>query len=258
MRRVLVTHGGLDRSYLLHVPPTAGPVPVVMMLHGAGGSAEFAADETGWSELADREGFAVVYPEGVPARPGKVPKFLTNPQEWTDGSGRGGRDDVGFLTSVLDDVAGRTAIDPRRVYVTGFSNGAGMAFRLAAEHADRVAAIGPVAGHCWLHGPRPSRPVPTIYMVGDADPLVPLYGGTARTPWGTVRDRPAVKDTLEQWGKAIGRPFGSDHFPVWLIRGHGHHWPGGKALLGERLGGPASGEVDATGEFWRFFRDYTL
>ena len=82
-----------------------------MMLHGAGGSAEFAADETGWSELADRERFAVVYPEGFAVRPERPPKFLTNPQEWNDGSGRGRHDDVGFLLAVLDDLA--PLIDPR-------------------------------------------------------------------------------------------------------------------------------------------------
>src|SRR5437588_4015412 len=123
-RRVSIPHGGLVRHYLLHVPPCDGPYPLVMMLHGAGGSAEFAAEETGWSRLADASGFAVVYPEGVPVRPHKAPKFLTNPQEWTDGSGRGAHDDVGFLLAVLDDLRG--ICDPNRVYVTGFSNGTGM------------------------------------------------------------------------------------------------------------------------------------
>jgi polyhydroxybutyrate depolymerase len=226
------------------------------MLHGAGGSGEFAAEETGWSRLADREEFAVAYPEGLPVRSDKVPKFLTNPQEWTDGSRRGGADDVGFLSAVLDNVARRAVIDPRRIYLTGFSNGAGMAFRFAAERADRVAAVAPVAGHLWVD-PRPSRSVPTIYMVGDADPLVPLAGGTARTPWGKAANCPAVADTLERWGRAIGGPPGSARFRVRVIPGHGHHWPGGKALLGERLGGPASNAVDATAETWQFFRGRT-
>jgi polyhydroxybutyrate depolymerase len=254
--RVSLTHGGLDRSYLLHLPPTPGPRPLVMMIHGAGGSAEFAADETGWSRLADGQGFAVAYPEGLAARPQKKPKFLTNPQEWNDGSGRGRDDDVGFLLAVLDDLTGR--IDPSRVYVTGFSNGAGIAFRFAAEHADRVAALAPVAGHCWVAEPKPSRPVPTLYLIGDADPLVPLAGGTARTPWEKVEGRPAVADTLRRWGTAIGHPPGSGFFPVRIIPGHGHHWPGGKALLGERLGGPVSSAVDATAEIWEFVRRHRL
>jgi polyhydroxybutyrate depolymerase len=254
--RIRLAHGGIDRSYLLHVPPAPGPHPLVMMLHGAGGSAEFAADETGWSRLADAQGFAVVYPEGVPVKPHKAPKFRTNPQEWNDGSGRGRHDDVGFLLAVLDDVAG--AVDPARVYVAGFSNGAGMTFRFAAEHADRVTAIAPVAGHCWVADPKPVRPVPTYYLIGDADPLVPLGGGTARTPWGKVEGRPAVADTVRKWAAAIGQPPGSELFPVLVISGHGHHWPGGKALLGERLGGPAAPEVDATAQIWDFVRRHAL
>jgi len=226
-----------------------------MMLHGAGGSASFAAAETGWSELADAEGFAVAYPEGIAVRPDKPPKFLTNPQEWNDSSGHGRHDDIGFLVAVLDDLAG--AIDPGRVYLTGFSNGAGMAFRLAAERTDRFAAIAPVAGHCWVPDPMPARPIPTYYMIGDSDPLVPLSGETVRTPWGTTEDRPPVADTLQRWGTAIGSPPGSERFPVRIIPGHGHHWPGGKALLGERLGGRAATGVDATAEIWQFFRRLT-
>src|SRR5262249_11834039 len=174
-----------------------------MMLHGAGGSADFAVAETGWSDLADREGFAVIYPEGVPVRREKAPKFLTNPQEWNDGSGRGQHDDVDFLSAILDDLA--LDIDSQRVFMTGFSNGAGMTFRFAAERADRVAAIAPVSGHCWVHEPQPNRSVLTYFLVGDSDPLVPLGGGKARTPWGTVENRPAIAETLRRWGELIGQ-----------------------------------------------------
>ena len=225
-----------------------------MMLHGAGGSADFAAVETRWSQLAETERFAVVYPEGLPVELDKPAKFLTNPQEWNDGSGRGRHDDVGFLSAVLDRIA--EFIDHNRVYVTGFSNGAGMAFRFAAERAERIAALAPVAGHCWLSNPRPARSVPTIYMVGDADPLVPLDGGTVRTPWGRNDERPPVQQTLDRWASAIGQPAGSESFAVRIIPGHGHHWPGGRALLGERLGGPAVQGMDATAEIWWFFRHH--
>jgi polyhydroxybutyrate depolymerase len=225
-----------------------------MMLHGAGGSADFAVAETGWSDLADRDGFAVVYPEGMAVRPDKPAKFLTNPQEWNDGSGHGRHDDVGFLVAVLADLA--ELVDRDRVYLTGFSNGAGMAFRLAAERADLFVALAPVAGHCWVPDPKPARPVPTIYLVGDSDPLIPLDGGIVRTPWGTNENRPAVSETLSRWGQAIGSPPGSEQFPVRIIPGHGHHWPGGRTLLGERLGGPAATGVDGTGEIWQFFRSH--
>jgi len=222
------------------------------MLHGAGGSADFAAEETGWSELADTERFAVAYPDALPVRRGKAPKFLTNPQEWNDGSGRGQYDDVGFLIALLDQLG--TLTDPARVFMTGFSNGAAMTFRFAAKHADRVVAIAPVAGHFWVREPAPMRPVPTFYLIGDSDPLMPLSGGTARTPWGRVENRPPVEDTLRRWGQAIGHAPGSEIFPVQVINGLGHHWPGGKGLLGERLGGPTTSRLDATRETWQFFQ----
>jgi polyhydroxybutyrate depolymerase len=254
--RIVIPHGGISRSFLLHLPPRPWPLPLVMMIHGAGGSADFAVEETGWSQLADTEGFAVVYPEGLSARRDKTPKFLTNPQEWNDGSGRRGQDDVGFLTAVIGNLG--ELIDSNRVYVTGFSNGAGMVFRLAAERADRLAAIAPVAGHCWVPDPKPSRPVPTYYLVGDSDPMVPLKGGTARTPWGRVADRPSVDETLRRWGTAIGYPPGSELFPVRIIPRDGHHWPGGKGLLGERLGGPIARDINATSEIWQFFQRHKL
>jgi polyhydroxybutyrate depolymerase len=255
-RRVSIPHAGVLRHYLLHAPPTDGPLPLVMMLHGAGGSAGFAAEETGWSKLADSAGFAVVYPEGMPVRPDKKPKFLTNPQAWNDGSGRGRHDDSGFLLAILEDL--RELVNPKRIYVTGFSNGAGMTFRFAAEHADRIAAIAPVAGHCSVVDPKPVRPVPTFYLIGDADPLAPLAGGTVRTPWGKVANQPPISQTLDRWATSIGEPPGSELFPVKVIPGLGHHWPGGKGLLGEKLGGPISSSVNATCEIWEFFRRYAL
>jgi polyhydroxybutyrate depolymerase len=250
-QRVSLVHDGLARSYLLHTPPSDDQLPLVIMLHGAGASAEFAAKETGWLQLADAERFAVVYPEGLAIRPEKNSKFLTNPQEWNDGSGRGRHDDVGFLTAVLDHLSNR--IDPRRVFVTGFSNGAAMTFRFAAERSHRIAAIAPVSGHCWVDT-KPSRTVPTFYLIGDSDPLAPIAAGMVRTPWGKIEHRPAVANTLKRWGEAIGHSAGSDFFPVKVIPNLGHHWPGGLALLGETLGGPTSNEVNATSAIWYFFQ----
>ena len=250
--RIPLPHGGRRRSYLLHVPPGAGPWAVVMMLHGAGGTAEFAAEETGWSPFADRNNFVVVYPEGIAADPAKEPKFLTNPQEWNDGSGRGTADDVSFLNEVAGDLPTWADIDPKRLFLTGFSNGAGMVFRYAAAEPTRFRAIAPVAGHCWVTPPI-LGPIPTLYLIGEDDPILPLRGGTARTPWGKLPDRPPVAGTLQRWSAAIQTPVNSPGFPARLIGNHGHHWPGGLAKLGEKLGGPASTEVDATRLIWDFF-----
>src|SRR5262249_53059592 len=155
---------------------------------GAGGTAAWTLDETGWGRAADRGNFLVVIPEGTPPDPTSVPTFLSNPQPWDDVSTRWDRGtaDVAFINTLLADLAGPFAIDPRRLYATGFSNGAGFAFRLGVEMCHRLAAIAPVAGHCWLAAPRPDRPLPTLYMIGASDPLVPAAGGEVKSPWGGV------------------------------------------------------------------------
>lgn len=251
-KRIPLPHGRDQRSYLVHTPTGVGPWPVVMMLHGAGGTAEFAVEETGWSHHAAKHGFVVVYPEGVAVDPKKEPKFLTNPQEWNDGSGRGRADDVAFLLEVLHDLPNWANVNLSQVAITGFSNGAGMAFRLASSHPNRFRAIAPVAGHCWFEPPI-LQPIPTLYMIGKDDPILPLHGGTARTPWGRFTDRPAVEQTLSRWSRAINTPTNTERFPVYLIENLGHHWPGGAGKLGEKLGGPITSEVNATNVIWEFF-----
>ncbi len=278
-----VTAAGDTREYLLFVPasggshPPARRIPLVVFLHGAGGTAAWADGETGWSALAAREGFALALPEGLPPHRDRPPRFLTNPPRWNDGGdGPTGEppdaDDVRYLAAVIDDAVSRAGADPARVYVSGFSNGAGVAFRAAAELADRIAAVAPVAGYCKVADPRPARPVPTLYIIGSADPLVPPRGGDVRSPWlhRLVR-RPPVADTLGRWAAAIGcdtTPVlesdsggvrvevypGPVEFRSVLVEGLGHHWPGGKGQLNHKIGGPPSARLDATAEVWRFFQ----
>lgn len=116
--------GGLKRTFIVHVPPTFDgktKLPVVIMLHGAGGSGAGADTETGWGAKADREGFIAVFPDGTPPRPELPARFLVNPRLWNDGSGRGGAkaDDIGFISAIIDWVESRYEADPARIYCTG-------------------------------------------------------------------------------------------------------------------------------------------
>jgi len=261
---------GRPRTFLIERPDAHGPLPTVIMLHGTGGTAVWAADETAWGATARRHGFAVVYPEGLPPDPAKPPKFLTNPPIWHDGSfGPGDEEhqsaDAAFISTMLNELIVEREVDPARVYVTGFSNGAGMTFALAAAMPDRLRAIAPVAGHCWIDPPR--RAMPTLYIVGDSDPLIPLEGGWVKTPWGRQRYKPAVRDTLEKWtGTVPGsrRQEGQLTIDAWqggvqmhsiIVAGLGHHWPGGQGKLNHRIAGPACDALDANETIWKFFRD---
>ncbi|HEX4608046.1 MAG TPA: dienelactone hydrolase family protein [Urbifossiella sp.] len=287
LTRISLPVGAADREYLFFAPP-AGPVPppLVVVLHGAGGTAAWADGETGWSAAA-RAGFALALPDALPPDPTQPPKFLTNPPLWnTRGAGAdedlldgssAAADDLAFLSAVLTDAATRAGADPRRVSVTGFSNGAAMAFRVAAELSDRVAAVAPVAGYCRVPaGFRPARPVPTLYLIGAADPLVPVRGGEVRSPWKhrLVRRRP-VAGTLARWAGILGcapDPVaaadadgvrvdvypGPVPFRAVTIDGLGHHWPGGKGQLNHRIAGPPSARVDGVAAVWEFCRPFAL
>jgi polyhydroxybutyrate depolymerase len=252
------------------------------MLHGGGGTGRGAADETGWHLKAQQEGFIVVFPEGTGPDPGAPGRFVGNPQTWNDGSGRFSRnrepaDDVGFISRVLDDLCGRYPVDTARIYVTGFSNGASMAFRLGVELSSRLAAAAPVAGAFWLGDPQPERSLSLCYITGDSDPLNPLQGGVPRTggglPLAGGKAKPPVLDSILKWARMTGCPAepqpvaapdgvmvvrygpGLDDAEVlfYTLADCGHTWPGGLSHLPERVVGKTTECLKATDVIWEFF-----
>jgi len=283
--------GGLTRRYTVHLPPSYDgriPMPLVIMLHGGGGTSKGAAAETGWSTKADEAGFLVVFPDAMPPDPTKPSRFVGNPQLWNDGSerfyaGQNKVDDVGFIEAMLDELMARFAVDARRVFVTGFSNGASMAFRVGAELSRRIAAIAPVAGACWLEPLTLERPVPMCYITGTADPLNLIEGGVPKLLMGgsdTVRakPKPPVRDSIMKWAKVLGCPAtpketteangvrietygpgqaGSEVVCI-TVDGLGHTWAGGKSLLPEFMVGKRSDKIKATDVIWDFFMKHTL
>jgi polyhydroxybutyrate depolymerase len=150
----------------LHVPATYNPeelAALVMVFHGAGIGAERFAVYTRFSAVADREGFLIVYPQGL----GDEPVWNPSP----------GSRDVQFAADLIDHLQRRCHVDANRIYATGHSNGGGMVHRLGCELADRIAAIGPVSGAYQTTGRcSPSRPVPVFAIHGTADKIVSYRG----------------------------------------------------------------------------------
>jgi len=282
---VEITVGGWLRSYAVHVPPQANSVttmPVVVMFHGGGGKAEAARWETSWDRKADREGFLAVFPEGTPPDSSRPGRFVGNPQTWNDGSGRDfaavrrQAPDVAFVEALIKDLKTRCPVDERRIYVTGFSNGASMAFRIARERPDLVAAVAPVAGADWLTDTQPIRAVPLMYITGTADPLNPLKGGDVAIGAKHFRPKPPVEAMIRGWVELHGcRPqprtvldrddakavaydcTDADAVVVlYTLDGHGHHWPGGKSLLPQRIAGSNTARINATDVIWAFFEQH--
>ncbi|MEO3829272.1 PHB depolymerase family esterase [Actinomadura sp. B10D3] len=195
------------REYLLHVPAKvadgtwkdgrpADPPPLVIALHGGLANMGTMRDLTGFDEQSDEHGFLVAYPDG----------FMTT---WNAGACCGAAkigdiDDVGFLTTLIDKITEAGLADPRRVYVTGFSNGAGMAYRMACERPGKVAGIGVVEG-ALVTPCDPDRPVSAMIFHGTADRNVPFNGGGHRD-FNDRRPFPPVSEAVDFWRKVAGLP----------------------------------------------------
>jgi polyhydroxybutyrate depolymerase len=273
-----------DRQFIIFTPPGAtadNPRPIVFFFHGAGGSAEQAAATYGWVEKAKAEHLFVVFPQGLPVRPNGKSSFLLNPNIWRDErpSLPNLVDDVHFFSTLLDKFETVLPIDQRQVFVTGFSNGAGMTFTLGAHFSDRIAAIAPVASQSWATVGPLARPLPVYYLVGTADPLIPYDGGPMKLgSISTQREMPPVAETVERWALLDGCPATpqtvSDRSGVRVLRygpgrddvemlftiveGNGHHWPGSVEPLPPAISGPALDPFSATDRIWDFFRRHPL
>ena len=287
--RFTLTSGERERSYLVHMPASHPAMPaVILSFHGGGGSARGQLKYSGMNKLSDREGFIVVYPNGT----GRFPNRLLT---WNAGTCCGyamknNIDDVAFTLALLDDLAAKTPIDRRRVYATGMSNGAMMAYRLAVEAGDRIAAIAPVAGSMVLLLFHPSRPMPIMHIHSTDDPRA-LYNGGLGPPFPFTDARtlhPNVEQVLAQWRKfdecpaspkvgptlkgksgspddgntateyAWGPCADDTEIVLWKLTGSGHVWPGGERDFYPRLLGRGTTLINANQQMWRFFRRFTL
>lgn len=279
-----VNAGGLQRHYIVHVPQGYDgqkSLPVVIVLHGGGGTAKGTMEMTGMADKADQAGFLAVFPEGTTPFPSQPPKFSTNPQLWNDGSGRGhaGKrnvDDIVFINALLDDLVSKFNVGQQRIFATGFSNGASMTFRVGAELSHRIAAIAPVSGHYWLPVRQLRRPVPLLYIIGTEDPLNPLKGGEVALPWGTTEYHPPVQDSLLKWIQMMGclsepqvlsdkdgvkvvayKPCNEgSEIIYYTVAGLGHNWPGGKPYLPQSIVGKISHKIIANDVIWDFFQEH--
>ena len=191
--------GGTDRTYRLYTPPDsqdAGPVPLLLALHGSGNTAESLADASELDEAADAGGFIVAYPQAVGI-------------SWNAGfcctTGRGDPGfDVRFLDQLVDDVVASRRIDHSRIYAVGFSAGGMMAYRLACDLAGRLAGVGTIAASMMLDDCRPSRPVSVISIHGTADDVVPYAGG--RIDGGATKPAPPATAVAERWASLNACP----------------------------------------------------
>lgn len=281
--RLSLRVGERERWALVHYPRghrADRATPVVVAFHGGGGHPESMVRFSGLSEKADEAGFIVVYPAGTGRLNDRLLTF--NAGNCCGYAMEQNVDDVGFVRALLDRLGEITKVDPLRVYATGMSNGAMMAYRVASELADRFAAIAPVGGPMGLERCEPSRPVAVMHIHGTEDRQAPFDGGQGvGNPLTPARPNfQSVDHSLQQWIRANGcdsepkvtempdvaddgmtvtkKTWGGGRVgaEVVLIRvnGGGHTWPGISPPLATL--GASTRDVSANDLMWAFFEKH--
>ena len=274
-----LTAGGLNRTYLVHVPEghdQKTPLPVVLALHGATMNGPMMAWFSGLNRKADEAGFIAVYPNGT----GTNSSFFWNGGNCCGSAAQNKVDDVAFISALLNDLMRAYPVDAQRVYATGMSNGAIMAYRLALELSDRIAAIAPVAGSVGTEISQPKHPVSVLHFHGTKDEYIPFLGGRGeKSISGT--DFRSVDVSIRAWVKANGcaenpkidqlsksgdettvtrktYSAGKDGTEVVLvaIEGGGHTWPGMRSPV--KTLGKSALNVSANDLMWEFFQKHEL
>jgi len=279
--------GGRVRTFLLHLPPQArkgSPLPVVVNFHGAGSNAWQQCQYTSMNATANRHGFVVVYPNGTGVHPRQRQLLTFNAGVCCGAAMRHDVDDVGFIEAVLSVLGEKTALDDRRCFATGMSNGGMMAHRMAADSA-RIAAVASVAGQLAVSRFHPSRPVSVMEFHSVDDRRAVFDGRTPRARFHTglppvqagidrwvahneCRQTPTVSDTVLgapgslNEGQTVTRVSygpGRSGAEVVLYRftGVGHVWPGSLTSLPILLG-RATTLLDANEIMWAFFDAHPL
>lgn len=259
---------GSDCEYYLRVPKSYDPnkpTPIIFAYHGYGAEpgqgdvppgAKGMEQTTGLSERAEKDGFVVVYLNGNPKE-----KNAWNNNQWFFSK----RDDIKFTSTLMDNMQRDLNIDPDRIYMVGFSNGASFVHNAANKLAGRVAAIADVSG--WMTGQETAaaKGVSVLSIHSKDDPAVKFEG---RPIWQGVEMKPSpytlehyrqINDlnsrnsvhmktaldgttvTTQEWQNGHS---GTEVKAIFLEK-EGHLWFGGKAN--------ESAQVNATEEVLKFF-----
>jgi polyhydroxybutyrate depolymerase len=271
VRRVSVTVGGETRDAWIQIPaaaPSGGRYPLVFGFHGGGGAARGYVENSRLLAKAQAAGFIAICPEGTALPlPGDHRIWNSGP-EYARASG--GADDVLLTRLLIERVAALHPADPDRIYATGFSNGAQMAYRLALE-LPQIAAIAPMSGGRLALGARPALPVPVLHFHGTADGFYPLEGGLGAHSIGRTPHVP-IAEVIAEWiafdrARATPRSLAHDG---WSLAAHDGPSPVGLVLvdgMGHQIAGAGDDRLpgqamraapDAVAMALRFFTDLSL
>jgi polyhydroxybutyrate depolymerase len=178
LNELLYTHNGVERSYLLYVPinyDQMGDLPLLYNFHGFGGSANDHLSDSDFRDIADEEGFFLVYPQGT---------LLNGFPHWnaalSGGDNKSNADDFGFIEALTQEIANDWPIDLERIYATGYSNGAMLSYGLACYSNRLVAAVASVSGTMLDQSftCQPSQATSVLHIHGTDDSVLPYEGNS--------------------------------------------------------------------------------
>lgn len=270
---------GISRTFLLHLPETGTLIynlPLVIVLHGHGGTGKQIMNESGFNALADRDRFIVVYPDGLK-------------KAWNDGRAIAEKNKLGndakFISQLIDTLYKEYHIDTTRVFATGMSNGGFFSFYLAYKLSKKFLAIAPVCANIpkfFKDKYTTDEPVSLMLICGTEDPLVKYDGGKIGFKIGKSRgtslstdesisiyiknnkctDKPKtekipdINKDDDCYATKYTYSGGINNTEVVLIKitGGGHTWPGGHQYLPKKIVGTTCKDFKGADVIWEFFK----
>ena len=237
----LFAHDDTEREYLTYSPSGYSHIneaPIVLNFHGFGGTASGQLALSDWRELAEKHGIILIYPQGLDLQKGGS---HWNPDPVSSDS-KSLSDDLGFVRRLLKRISKNYSIDKSRVYATGYSNGAGMAYGLAHHMPDLITGIAPVSGLMndkYLSTTSGVSPVGLISFNGEEDWVRPVNGikgylasvADISSHWARIND--STRSVVEQFAEVTGnliertsysRDDGLITVEQYLVDRGGHDW----------------------------------
>lgn len=276
--------GKFERSYYIRYPlnyESQSRFPLLISLHGGGrDNGDENAEHTGFAELADKENFIAVFPNGFKGKwhDGRLPK--RKQEEYQEKE----LNDITFLKDLIDYLIQYEQVDAKRVYLTGLSNGGMMSMRMACEASEKITAIAAVIANMpvdIVENCKPKSNISFLLMNGTEDPLIPWQGGEIKA---VLKDRGKVISTeasLQFWLKhnscgslqenitlanknttdksVIGKQSyacaNNTSVVLYSVRGGGHTLPGSNIPNRPRLLGQKNLDANGAELIWDFFKE---
>ncbi len=273
---------GRERQYLIHLPASftsADKLPLILALHGGGGTYKNTIKFYGFDKLADKYNFIIVYPNAVNkawSMPG-ISSRVKNLDKTVD--------DIKFISILLDSLVANYKVDSKRIFCSGISRGGMFSFYLAYQLGNRIAGIAPVCGgisQTVAANYSFKKPMPVLMINGTEDPLVRYNGGAGKfnkrnaesedadmlpsedllakiVKLNNCNEKPVVTnipDTDPNDGcNAVDYIYSCNNIPVEFIKeiGAGHTWPGGSQYLPKFIIGSVCRDFSASEKIFEFF-----